>query len=631
MIAFGTGTQIHESDCDFCGACIDVCPTATLMEKPNKWNGRADDWTSAVCNSCSVGCTLTYGTSDQVGSENGPVIVRPERINPFSRDQICVRGRFGYDAIDSSKRLEKSMVRTEGHLLPVGDSEAIATAVTQIQDSLSQHGPDSIAMLGSPLTTTEEAMCFSNIADALGVKNIDFSLGTTHRAVLTAFDDTFGTAVIPTELTDIEESKTIICIATDLEESHQAVSLRIKGMVRNADSDLVLISPKWSELDSFAKAVIRCLPGEEAYVADQLAKRLGEAPDPINQATWDKAIALMSDTNEETRSIVVFAPNAVDQEYAGELAKSAGNLAISLAPERAHECVMYLPPDGNTNGIHDAGVHPRDGGLSFSEMIPAIFSGDIKCLIVHDDNPLINGLGTDDLDSAFRNLESLIVIDSVKSSLLEYSSVAISEAAFYHRSGSITTADRRVLFNNSINSAVDSQKSGLTILREIAEKLDINVDDSPSLESLSNYPSRAEVAASRGTARAVGTGVTYKALPAEVRVPTASSAEGLKLFTSRSLYTSWEGTSTASEEADKLDRDGVAWINPSDAANAGIKIGDSVAIRSNGHELSAPVRLDDGVNPGTVYVPSYFKSATVMSFFRYGPSQDAPVIELSAE
>ena len=69
----------------------------------------------------------------------------------------------------------------------------------------------------------------------------------------------------------------------------------------------------------------------------------------------------------------------------------------------------------------------------------------------------------------------------------------------------------------------------------------------------------------------------------------------------------------------------------SDAVQAGIKIGDSVAITNNGHELSVPVRLDDGVSPGTVYVPSYFKSAAVMSFFRYGPSQDAPVIEMSAE
>ncbi|MGE0688395.1 MAG: 2Fe-2S iron-sulfur cluster-binding protein, partial [Dehalococcoidia bacterium] len=34
-IAFGAGGAIHESNCDFCGSCIDACPTATLLEKPN--------------------------------------------------------------------------------------------------------------------------------------------------------------------------------------------------------------------------------------------------------------------------------------------------------------------------------------------------------------------------------------------------------------------------------------------------------------------------------------------------------------------------------------------------------------------------------------------------------------------
>ena len=101
MIAFGTGGQIHESDCDFCGACIDVCPTATLMEKPNKWVGRADEWTNSVCNGCSMGCTLSYGINDDFG----PTIVRPDRVNPASRDQICVRGRFHYDAIPEKQRL----------------------------------------------------------------------------------------------------------------------------------------------------------------------------------------------------------------------------------------------------------------------------------------------------------------------------------------------------------------------------------------------------------------------------------------------------------------------------------------------------------------------------------------------
>ena len=101
-IAFGTGGAVHESDCNFCGACIDVCPTATLMEKPNKWVGRADEWTSSVCNGCSVGCTVTYGLAD-----GRPVIVRPDRLNPVSRDQICVRGRFGYTAVSERERLAR--------------------------------------------------------------------------------------------------------------------------------------------------------------------------------------------------------------------------------------------------------------------------------------------------------------------------------------------------------------------------------------------------------------------------------------------------------------------------------------------------------------------------------------------
>ena len=114
QIAFGTGGPVHESDCDFCGACIDVCPTAALMEKPNKWVALAEDWTNSVCNECSVGCTISYGMTD-----DRPVIVRPDRLNLVSRDQICVRGRFGYSAIAANERLGRSLARRGERLLPV--------------------------------------------------------------------------------------------------------------------------------------------------------------------------------------------------------------------------------------------------------------------------------------------------------------------------------------------------------------------------------------------------------------------------------------------------------------------------------------------------------------------------------
>ena len=67
-IAFGAGGAVHDSNCDFCGACIDVCPTATLLEKPNKWIAKTEDWVSTTCNSCTVGCTISMGVRNgQVG------------------------------------------------------------------------------------------------------------------------------------------------------------------------------------------------------------------------------------------------------------------------------------------------------------------------------------------------------------------------------------------------------------------------------------------------------------------------------------------------------------------------------------------------------------------------------------
>ncbi|WBL36423.1 2Fe-2S iron-sulfur cluster-binding protein [Tepidiforma flava] len=103
MIAFGAGGPIHESNCDFSGACIDVCPTATLMEHPNKWVAKPEKWTSTTCDSCAVGCSIRLGSKDGRG-----VIVRPGDGNAFSGDQICVRGRYHYDSLKPRERLRST-------------------------------------------------------------------------------------------------------------------------------------------------------------------------------------------------------------------------------------------------------------------------------------------------------------------------------------------------------------------------------------------------------------------------------------------------------------------------------------------------------------------------------------------
>ena len=66
-IAFGAGGPIHESNCDFAGACIDVCPTAALMEHPNKWVAKAEAWSTTTCDSCAIGCSIKMGSKDGRG------------------------------------------------------------------------------------------------------------------------------------------------------------------------------------------------------------------------------------------------------------------------------------------------------------------------------------------------------------------------------------------------------------------------------------------------------------------------------------------------------------------------------------------------------------------------------------
>ncbi|MDA1241223.1 MAG: molybdopterin-dependent oxidoreductase [Chloroflexi bacterium] len=617
MIAFGTGGQVHESDCDFCGACIDVCPTATLMEKPNKWLGRADDWTNSVCNGCSVGCTISYGVADDFG----PVIVRPDRLNPVSRDQICVRGRFHYDAIPAKQRLTRALARTGDRLLPVSLDDAVARAVADVQAAKAAGGAGAIAILGSPLATNEEAFVLARIARAIGTPHVDFSTGATHRAAVAALRGAFGTERIPASLTDIERSATIVAVARDLEESHQVVSLRIKDAVVKRQARLVLVSPTWSELERNAHAVVRVFPGEEAVVTQALVDGAA-APAGVDAAQWEAALHAISLAKSDAESLasVIVAPNAHDGTLAGETVKAAANLAIALRGERGAFHLHYLPAEGNANGVTDAGVTPGANGKSFAEIIAAAQAGEIKAVILHADNPLLSAPGTPAIEAALKALDTLVVIDSVRSTAAEHASVVVPESAFFAKDGTTTNGDRRVLRHRPAQQPKATSPDGLGTLISIANGLGAALTYTSAADvardvaaQVQGYPTYEAIAAAPGNTRVVTeAGLFAKSQPVAAA---AARPDGTAVITGRSLFTSWEGASTRSEEADKMHREEAAWVNPRDAEAAGIRAGDTVELTGNGVTVRIAARIDDGVAPGTVYVPHYYDAGAVMGLW----------------
>ena len=630
MIAFGTGGQIHESDCDFCGACIDVCPTATLMEKPNKWVGLATDWTNSVCNSCSVGCTISYGTTD-----DRPVIVKPDRVNPASRDQICVRGRFGYTAVSDRERLTRSLVRAGDRLLPTSFDEALQRAVESIEGVKRAHGANAIAVLGSPLALNEEAHLLVEVAKAIGTPHLDFSHGPIHRAVAAALTGAFGTSRLPSSLTDLEASDTIIAIASDLEESHQVAALRIKDAVVKKHAALVVISAHWGELDSFAAAAIRVRPGHEAAVANALAEEAA-APEGIDAVLWAKAVAAVSKAKQSpATSTVLFAPNGVDAALQGETAKAAANLAIAIRGAEAASGLIVMPTDANVNGIADMGIAPGANGKSFPAIIAAAQAGEIKGLVIHADNPLLNAPGTDAIRAALANLDALVVIDDVRSTTAEFATVVLAELPFHAEDGTITNADRRVLRQRPAAVARGQERGGVAILAALAHGLGSAKKFATVAEvardmadHVAAFPAYSTIDAAPGTTRALASNATYSAKTQPVAAP--ANVEGILLTVNRSLFTTWAGASIRSEEADQLHREESAWVNPRDAEALGARGGDAIVLTDGTHEVRIALRLEDGVPQGTVYVPHYYDGGAIMALLPLEGAGAAQPIRLRA-
>jgi predicted molibdopterin-dependent oxidoreductase YjgC len=656
-IAFGAGGRIDESDCDFCGACVDVCPTATLMEKPNKWLARTEDYVSTVCNSCSVGCTIS------MGHRNGkPVIVKPDRLNSFSDDQICVRGRFHYDAVRGNERLAQHYIRRnpglelfEG-LAPVTYQEALDRAAEQLATIHKQHGANAIAFLGSPWATNEENYLVRRLArDIVGSPHVDFAAGPVNCAVANAVESAFGTRVLPADLTDIPaKAKTILVVADDLEESHNVAALRIKDAVDPRKlplrdrARLIVVSARGGELCDFADPFdgvwLQPAPGQEAATLAALSKLLADgAPDGLDigvvgnaptavpgldDAQLQRASAILGEAraDKEQTVAVLYAPKPSGVALAAETAKAAANVALLLREKEAARSFYVMPTEANVNGAFDVGVSPGEGGLDFNGIIKGAADGTIKALVVAGDNPLLLAPGRAHVEEALGKLECLIVIDQLMTETAQRAHVVLADAPSYGKDGTYTSADRRVQRVRAAMATPGAAQPAWQTLTNLGNALaaKLGADVSFAYETADDVtneiaatvprygPFRGKGLVDWGHARAVDSELPDKvALQPVAASPYVAPNGEVTLLTGRTLYTSLEGAAIRSPEADKLHREDSAFMNQYEALDRQIADGEEIVIRNASAELALRVTLHNSIPRGAVFVPLYYDGGIV--------------------
>ncbi len=164
-----------DSDCVFCGQCVEMCPTGALQYKPSQGKGREYqlEHTESTCGYCGVGCKLDFKTTDNEVVEVGS-IYREGLPNPVG--ESCVKGRFAYDFLDDPERLETPLIRDPetGELEPASWEEALDYTASNFSRIKDEHGPQALAGLTSARCTNEDNFLMQKFMRAvLGTHTVD--------------------------------------------------------------------------------------------------------------------------------------------------------------------------------------------------------------------------------------------------------------------------------------------------------------------------------------------------------------------------------------------------------------------------------------------------------------------------
>ena len=145
-------------------------------------------WKKTPCRLCGVGCGLLVGIAD-----GRAVAVKGDPDSPVSKGLACVKGYNSVQALYGPDRLRRAMVRRNGALVAVPLAEAFDLVARRLQETVKQHGKDSVGIYGSAQWTIPDAYVASKLfKGALGTNNVETSTRLYGASAMAGLQSTFG-------------------------------------------------------------------------------------------------------------------------------------------------------------------------------------------------------------------------------------------------------------------------------------------------------------------------------------------------------------------------------------------------------------------------------------------------------
>jgi formate dehydrogenase major subunit len=590
------GSSINESSCVSCGHCVTVCPCNALMEKsmlghagfltalPKKaLKGMIDvvkqiepemgygailklseeesamresriRRTKTVCTYCGVGCSFDVWTKDRhilkIAPEHGPT-------NGIS---TCIKGKFGWDFVNSQDRLTKPLIREGETFREARWDEALQLIARRLGEIKAAHGPDSIALISSSKCTNEENYLMQKLARAVvGTNNIDNCSRYCQAPATTGLFRTVGYGGDSGSIRDIENADLVLIIGSNTAESHPVLATRVKSAHKLRGQKLIVADLREHEMARRADLFIRPNPGTDLVWLSAISRYILEkglahdafirqwvngldeyrkSLEPFSLEAAEKACGLSIETLKKVAHMIVEAKGVcilwamgITQHTMGSDSSTAiSNLLLITGnymrtgtgayPLRGHNNVQGAGDQGAApatlpgyQSVDDPEVRrrfeaawgvklPVTKGFDNHQMVDAIQEGKLKSIYLFGEEMSLVDSNANYVQDAFSKLEFFVVQDIFFSETCKFADVVLPAAPSLEKEGTFTSSERRIQRLYQVFEPLDGSRPDWQIVQDVANHLGAKW----------NYKHPSEIMAEMASLAPLYAGVSYDRL-----------------------------------------------------------------------------------------------------------------------
>jgi formate dehydrogenase alpha subunit len=601
--------------------------------------------------------------------------------------------------------------------------EALDLVARRLLELRRQHGPGCVTMNACAKATNEDNYLLQKyLRSLIGTNNIDHCTRLCHAASVVGLQMAIGSSAMSNAIAEMKDLECFIITGSNTAENHPVIATFLKQAVRRGGARLIVIDPRQTEMTRFATLWLRQKPGTDVALFSAMAhviveeglfdqefvagrtEGFAEYRSSLEDSTPEWAEAITGVPADDIRAAARMYANAgaaaiywgmgISQSSHGtDNALALINLALlcgqigrpgtGLNPLRGQNNVQGCSDVGGIPAFYtayqpvtDPAVRrqfeaawrvplPSKPGLTTTEMVDGILTGEVRAWYVMGENPLMSEPNLNHARHAVEQLEFFVAQDVFLNETSVYADVILPAASFAEKDGTFTNSDRRVQRVRKALDAPGQARADWVIVSDLARRTIRMIRDEAAQEPAGatqeldrqiaaeaeallddwSYAHASDIWEELRRVTPEFQGITYARLDREGGVhwpcpsldhpgspflfsedfprgrglffPTAYTVTSeqtddeypFMLNTGRVLYHWHGGTMTRASALTEIWPECTVELHPNDAARLGLATGDWVDVASRRGQITARLLVTGRSPEGVVFIPFHFAEA----------------------